>query len=126
MDDDDIKSILVQIRDHLPKLATKADLKAEIDALRAELRAEMKAEIGGLRSEMKAEIGDLRLDMNAGNESLRTELKGDIAALDKKLSEFMVETRWRFETVNARLDEQRATVNALIPTRIAAVPPAAE
>ena len=28
--------------------------------------------------------------------------------------------------IDGRLDEQRATINALIPTRIAAVPPAAE
>jgi len=28
--------------------------------------------------------------------------------------------------IDGRLDEQRATINALIPTRLAAVPPAAE
>lgn len=32
----------------------------------------------------------------------------------------------RLVAIEARLDEQRHTINALIPTRIAAVPPAAE
>ncbi len=34
----------------------------------------------------------------------------------------ILEVRGDIKTVNARLDEQRATINALIPTRIAAVP----
>ena len=37
-----------------------------------------------------------------------------------------VELRTELKVVSAHLDEQRQTINAMIPTRIAAVPPAAE
>ena len=41
------------------------------------------------------------------------------------LHEVVADMRGDFKAVNARLDEQRATLNALIPTRLAAVPSAA-
>lgn len=37
----------------------------------------------------------------------------------------LAELRGDIKAVNARLDEQRQTINALIPTRLAAVPPSA-
>mgnify|MGYP001216089313 CR=1 FL=1 len=48
------------------------------------------------------------------------------SAVDAQLAEFKADVHGDFKAINARLDEQRQTINALIPTRIAAVPPAAE
>lgn len=50
------------------------------------------------------------------------ELKGGQADLKATLAQVLQ----LLSRIDGRLDEQRATFNALIPTRIAAVPPAAE
>jgi vacuolar-type H+-ATPase subunit I/STV1 len=67
-----------------------------------------------------------RIDGTA--DSPRTELKADVARLEAKIDHLetrfdRLETEVRTETrvIHARLDEQRQTVNALIPSRIAAV-----
>lgn len=49
-----------------------------------------------------------------------------IDALQLEMREGFASVRTEIRVVDARLDEQRHTLNALIPTRIAAVPPAAE
>lgn len=66
-----------------------------------------------------------RIDGTA--DSLRTELKADIARLETRFDHLearfdRLETEVRTETrvIHARLDEQRQTVNALIPSRTAA------
>jgi len=63
----------------LSKMATKEDLRREIEGLRKEL----KTDIEGLRKELKNEIEGLRKDTNAANEGLRKELKNDIEGLRK-------------------------------------------
>lgn len=82
MADDEIKSLLRQIVDYLPKLATKEELAA------MEFR-------------------------------LESRIKAEASRLDAKID---VESR----VINTRLDEQGKVLVALIPTRIAAIPPAAE
>jgi len=85
----------------LSKMATKEDLRREIEGLRKELktdieglhkelktdieglRKELKTDIEGLRKELKNEIEGLRKDTNAANEGLRKELKNDIEGLRK-------------------------------------------
>ncbi len=65
-------------------------------------------------------IGSLQGQMNS--------LQGQMSTLEHKfeaLHEVVADMRGDFKAVNARLDEQRATLNALIPTRLAAVPSAA-
>lgn len=90
---DEIKTLLRQILDYLPKLATKEELVAME---------------GRLESRIKAEAN--RLD---------TKIDDGVTRLDAKID---VESR----VINTRLDEQGKVLVALIPTRIAAIPPAAE
>ncbi|NYZ12191.1 hypothetical protein HL658_06490 [Azospirillum sp. RWY-5-1] len=85
MADDEIKTLLRQIVDYLPKLATKEEL-----------------------SELREQVTGLRKHVDDG-----------FARLDAKID---VESR----VINTRLDEQGKVLVALIPTRIAAIPPAAE
>lgn len=53
-------------------------------------------------------------------------LERDVQSFREEVREKHVELRTELKVVAARLDEQRQTINAMIPTRIAAVPPAAE
>ncbi|PGH54266.1 hypothetical protein CRT60_31170 [Azospirillum palustre] len=64
-----------------------------------------------------------RLDANT--ERLER-LERDMQSFREEVREKHVELRTELKIVSARLDEQRQTINAMIPTRIAAVPPAAE
>lgn len=98
MADDEIKATLNQIASVLPTLATKKDLEAF--ARKEDLEAFAKKEdLVGLATKK-----DL--------EQVKAELEAKID----------VESR----VINARLDEQGRILAAMIPTRIAAVPPAAE
>ena len=63
---------------------------------------------------IEQDIGELK----AG----QADLKKDQADLKAMLAQVLQ----LLSRIDGRLDEQRATINALIPTRIAAVPPAAE
>lgn len=54
-------------------------------------------------------------------DTVRTELKADIAHLESRFDHLETEVKVESRVIHARLDEQRQTVNALIPTRIAAV-----
>lgn len=70
---------------------------------------------------LKADVADLKVDMADVKKRVGT-LEADIAVI--KPAVIRMETA---DAVNAaRLDEQRSVLAALIPTRIAAVPPAAE
>ena len=71
-------------------------------------------------------IAKLKTHFDGRLDALRVELKTEIGDLRTEIAEFKADVRGDFKAVNARLDEQRQTINALIPTRIAAVPPAAE
>lgn len=62
-------------------------------------------------SQLKADVSQLKAD--------NVQLKDDVTHIKFRHGE-------RLSAIDARLDEQRQTINALIPTRIAAVPPAAE
>lgn len=53
---------------------------------------------------------------------LVAKIDGEIA----EIREFRVEVRARLDGIDRRLDDQGRMIAALIPTRIAAVPPAAE
>ena len=55
-----------------------------------------------------------------------TTFKSEMQTFQEVQKERHVELRTELKIVSARLDEQRQTINAMIPTRIAAVPPAAE
>jgi hypothetical protein len=61
-----------------------------------------------------ARIESARTSIDAKIESVRVDLKADVARLDQEM-------KAEFRVVHARLDEQRQTINALIPQRIAAV-----
>lgn len=61
------------------------------------------------QGQAKLEQGQAKLEQG------QAELKATLAQVQQLLAR-----------IDGRLDEQRATINALIPTRIAAVPPAAE
>jgi regulator of protease activity HflC (stomatin/prohibitin superfamily) len=58
--------------------------------------------------------------VDAKVDSVRVELKADMLAMEARLNA-KIETEAR--VVSARLDEQRQTINAMIPTHIAAIPP---
>ncbi|CAO3443501.1 hypothetical protein [Azospirillum largimobile] len=66
----------------------------------------------------KAEVSSFQTEM--------TEFRGEMQSFREEVREKHVELRTELKVVAARLDEQRQTINAMIPTRIAAVPPAAE
>ena len=55
-----------------------------------------------------------------------SQLKADNVQLKDDVTHIKFRHGERLSAIDARLDEQRQTINALIPTRIAAVPPAAE
>ncbi|WP_376958567.1 hypothetical protein ABNQ39_02205 [Azospirillum sp. A26] len=63
--------------------------------------------------------------LDANTERLER-LERDVLSFREEVREKHVELRTELKIVSARLDEQRQTINAMIPTRIAAVPPAAE
>ncbi|MEO5373378.1 MAG: hypothetical protein H7840_03760 [Alphaproteobacteria bacterium] len=67
----------------------------------------LEAKIDRLAEQMLAGFGRVQADV--------AELKADLAA-------FRYDTDRRLVAVEARLDEQRQTINALIPTNIAAIP----
>lgn len=48
-------------------------------------------------------------------------LKGEVAELNVRVTKLEIRVDTGFQVMSARLDEQRQTVNALIPTRIAAI-----
>lgn len=63
---------------------------------------------------IESDIGILKADLS--------DLKKGQAEIKTTLSQVMQ----LLARIDGRLDEQRATINALIPVRLAAVPPAAE
>jgi|GEM_PF-3861405 len=107
MAEDDVKATLERVLEFLAIVRSDiAGLRAELKAEIAELRTELKAEIAELRTELKDEIAELRTEFRTDIRSVRDELR----IVDKRLV-----------AVEARLDEQRQTINALIPQRLAAV-----
>ena len=78
-----------------------AGLKADVSGLKDDVSG-LKADVSGL----KADVGDLKGEMK--------EVRATLAQVLQLLAR-----------IDGRLDEQRATLNALIPTRLAAVPSAA-
>ncbi|KAA0679202.1 hypothetical protein [Roseomonas genomospecies 6] len=68
-----------------------------------------------------AAIEQLGRNLDAKIEGVRAELKGDIAQVNAGLARLETEVKTENRVIHARLDEQRQTVNALIPQRIAAV-----
>ena len=66
--------------------------------------------IEGVRAELKGDLAALRI-----------ELKSGIAQINAGLARLETEVKTENRVIHARLDEQRQTVNALIPQRIAAV-----
>lgn len=103
MADDETKQLLRQILDYLPTLASKRDLE--------DVRTELRADIENAKTELRADIEGVRADLEAFKADMRVD---------------SMELRGELKAINARLDEQRAVLIALIPTRIAAIPPAAE
>ena len=64
----DIRVQVAGILAVLPYLATKADLKDEIGAVRRDMNdklGDMDDRLGGLRNDMNDKLGDLRSDMHA-------------------------------------------------------------
>lgn len=85
------------------------DTNSRLQRIEHEL-AELKGgQIGIEQGQAKLEQGQAKLEQG------QAELKATLAQVLQLLAR-----------IDGRLDEQRATINALIPTRIAAVPPAAE
>ncbi|WP_448206580.1 hypothetical protein [Azospirillum sp. sgz302134] len=71
-----------------------------------QLGRSLDAKIEGVRAELKAEIADVR---------------GEVGRVRTDLARIETELKTESRVVHARLDEQRQTINALIPQRIAAV-----
>ncbi|CAO3354293.1 hypothetical protein [Azospirillum palustre] len=74
---------------------------------------------------LERDLGAFKKEMS----DFKTEMVGvrdDMQSFREEVREKHVELRTELKIVSARLDEQRQTINAMIPTRIAAVPPAAE
>lgn len=65
------------------------------------------------------------IKLDANTERLER-LEREVQSFREEVREKHIELRTELKVVSARLDEQRQTINAMIPTRIAAVPPAAE
>ena len=63
--------------------------------------------------------------LDASTERLER-LEREVQSFREEVREKHIELRTELKVFSARLDEQRQTINAMIPTRIAAVPPAAE
>ena len=85
-----------------------AGLKADVSGLKADVSG-LKDDVSGLKADvsgLKADVGDLKGEMK--------EVRATLAQVLQLLAR-----------IDGRLDEQRATLNALIPTRLAAVPSAA-
>jgi len=77
---------------------------------------------------MEERLGRIERDVNTLTSDV-TAMKDDVTALKKGQADIMntlTQVLQMLARIDGRLDEQRATINALIPTRIAAVPPAAE
>lgn len=104
--EDRYKNILSQLAEVLPTLATKADIAAlnnKVDVLNDKVDA--------LADELRGEIAAL---------------KGKVAGIDAKVDSLAADSftvRTTQAVMSARLDEQRQTINAMIPTQLAAVPP---
>ncbi|SMH60656.1 hypothetical protein [Azospirillum agricola] len=68
-----------------------------------------------------------RLDRTEERLDIRIDrLDARIDALQSEVKEGFSKVHSDLRVLDARLDEQRQTLNALIPTQIAAIPPAAE
>lgn len=121
----EILAAILDLRDHFE--GRFATLKAGQDEMRADIEV-LKRDVAGLKSDvagLKDDVAGLKSDVATLKSDVAT-LKGDVASLRSELADFKVEVRTELKVLSARLDEQRYTLNALIPTRIAAVPPAAE
>ncbi len=85
-----------------------------------------------LRSNFEARMDGLQrdvLDLKERMSSLEARVGGlevRVGGLEARMTKLENKVDSGFAVIAARLDEQRSTLNALIPTRIAAVPPAAE
>ena len=75
------------------------------------------AKINGL----EAKIDAMRTELKGGIVQLRAELKSDIGQVGAGVIRLESEVKTESRVFNARLDEQRQTINALIPQRLAAV-----
>ncbi|MBP2229110.1 prefoldin subunit 5 [Azospirillum agricola] len=79
------------------------------------------------RTEERLDIRIDRLDTRIDKLDARIDrLDTRIDALQSEVKEGFSKVHSDLRVLDARLDEQRQTLNALIPTRIAAIPPAAE
>ncbi len=99
----EIMNAIVDLRRHFDGRLDA--IAADVAVLKAD-NVVLKADVAGL----KADVAGLKTDV-AG-------LKADTAAL--KAGQFDI--RADIRVINARLDEQRQTINAMIPTKLAAVP----
>lgn len=93
-----------------------AEILAKLDQLLT-VTTSLQVEVRGVQSD----VGGLQIDVGC----LQTEVTGQglrIDRLERTVSELAHAVDKGFGMLNVRLDEQRQTINALIPTRIAAVP----
>lgn len=128
----EILAAILDLRDHFEgRFATlkagQDEMRADIEVLKRDV-AGLKSDVAGLKDDvagLKDDVAGLKSDVATLKSDVAT-LKGDVASLRSELADFKVEVRTELKVLSARLDEQRYTLNALIPTRIAAVPPAAE
>jgi predicted phage tail protein len=74
---------------------------------------------------LERDLHDFKNEMTTFKNEMTT-FKNEMQTFQEVQKERHVELRTELKVVSARLDEQRQTINAMIPTRIAAVPPAAE
>ncbi|WP_434618083.1 hypothetical protein [Azospirillum sp. B2RO_4] len=109
-----LTDVLDAIADMGRHFSVKLDANTErLDRLERDLH-DFKDEMTTFKSEMSA----FKSEMSA--------FKSEMQTFQEVQKERHVELRTELKVVSARLDEQRQTINAMIPTRIAAVPPAAE
>ncbi|HEY0836574.1 MAG TPA: hypothetical protein VGE72_21875 [Azospirillum sp.] len=78
------------------------------------------AKLDGLRTELKGDIAALKADLHRVEADLHR-VEADVHRVEAGMNRLEVEVKTENRVANARLDEQRQTINALIPQRIAAV-----
>lgn len=89
----------------------KADL---ILAAIEQLARSFDTKIETVRASLNTKIESVQTSLNANIDSVRQDVKAEIVRLGQEMKS-------EFRVAHARLDEQRQTINALIPQRVAAV-----
>lgn len=106
----------------------KRDILSAIDTLTAFVGRELeavKSKLGAVESRLgsvESRLGAVESRLDAVEGRLGA-VESELATVKSNLAAFREDTDRRLVRIEARLDEQRQTINALIPVRIAALPP---